>query len=108
MSSIGEEKENNKSKEVDWGSLCGGDLNRDLKKVKDGTGVVHASNPSTHGAQTVRATVPGQFGLQSELQDNQSYSEKPCLKNNNKKKTHKTLNPPQTNKQTIKDLFQKL
>jgi hypothetical protein len=33
--------------------------------------------------------VPGQPGLQSELQDSQGYTEKPCLKKNQKKKKKK-------------------
>ena len=48
--------------------------------------VVHAFNPSTQEAEA------GQPGLQSEFQDSQSYTEKPCLEKTNK----------QTNKQTNK------
>jgi hypothetical protein len=35
--------------------------------------------------------VRGQPGLQSEFQDSQSYTEKPCLENKNNKKTNKQL-----------------
>ena len=40
--------------------------------------------------------VRGQAGLQSEFQDSQSYTEKPCLKNNNNKNK-------QTNKEQMMD-----
>jgi hypothetical protein len=40
--------------------------------------------------------VRGQPGLQSEFQDSQGYTEKPCLENK------QTKNPKQTNKQTNK------
>jgi hypothetical protein len=49
--------------------------------------VAHAFNPSTWEAET------GGFlssGLQSELQDSQSYTEKPCLEKQNKTKQNKT------------------
>jgi hypothetical protein len=52
--------------------------------------VAHAFNPSTREADF---WVWGQPGLQSEFQDSQSYTEKPCLK--------------QTNKQTNKNLYHK-
>jgi hypothetical protein len=42
-----------------------------------------ACNPSTWEAE---AGVQGQPGLQSEFQDSQGYTEKPCLKNKNKNK----------------------
>ena len=35
--------------------------------------------------------VQGQFGLQSESQDNQGYTEKPCPKKQNKTKQNKTV-----------------
>jgi hypothetical protein len=44
--------------------------------------------------------VRGQPGLQSEFQDNQSYTEKPCLRKQNKTKQNKTKQ--KTNKQTKK------
>ena len=54
--------------------------------------VAHAFNPSTQEAEAVDFCVRGQPGLQSEFQDSQGYTEKPCLE---KPKTKK-----QTNKQT--------
>jgi hypothetical protein len=45
--------------------------------------VAHAFNPSTWETEAA-AWVQGQPGLQREFQDSQSYSEKPCLKKNNK------------------------
>jgi hypothetical protein len=45
--------------------------------------VVHAFNPSTWEAE---AEVWGQPGLQSEFQDSQGYTEKPCLEKPKKKK----------------------
>jgi hypothetical protein len=42
--------------------------------------VVHTFNPSTQEAVAVDFWVPGQPGLQSEFQDSQGYTEKPCLK----------------------------
>jgi hypothetical protein len=41
--------------------------------------VVHAFNPSTQEAET------GQPGLQSEFQDIQGYTEKPCLEKKKRK-----------------------
>jgi hypothetical protein len=41
--------------------------------------VVHAFNPSTRGQRQADFWVRGQPGLQSELQDSQGYTEKPCL-----------------------------
>ena len=55
--------------------------------------------------------VQGQPGLQSEFQDSQGYTEKPCLEKNQIQKTNKQTNkkhqtpkphPKQTNKQTNK------
>jgi hypothetical protein len=44
--------------------------------------VVHAFNPSTWEAETGRyLSSRGQPGLQSEFQDSQDYTEKPCLNN---------------------------
>jgi hypothetical protein len=56
--------------------------------------VALAFNPSTWEAEAGRflSSVRGQPGLQSEFQDSQSYTEKPCLKNKtkqNKKKNKK-------------------
>jgi hypothetical protein len=44
--------------------------------------VAHAFNPSTREAEAggFLSPVRGQPGLQSEFQDSQSYTEKPCLK----------------------------
>jgi hypothetical protein len=41
--------------------------------------VAHAFNPSTQEAEAEDFWVPGQPGLQSEFQDSQGYTEKPCL-----------------------------
>jgi hypothetical protein len=47
--------------------------------------------------------VQGQPGLQSEFQDSQGYTEKPCLKNTKKKqKNKKTKNKKQKNRKNIK------
>jgi hypothetical protein len=54
----------------------------------------HAYNPSTQEADTGRFLSSRPAGLQSEFQDNQSYTKKPCLK--------KTKQNKQTNKQTNK------
>jgi hypothetical protein len=60
-----------------------------LKKTKVGkksprvtpSMVVHTFNPNSPEAETGNSLlVQGQFGLQSEFQDNQGYTEKPCLK----------------------------
>jgi hypothetical protein len=77
--------------------------------------VAHAFNPSTWDAETggyLRLWVQGQTGLQSEFQDSQGYTEKPCVKTKqnktNKTKQNKTQhNTTQQNKtqetnQTIK------
>jgi hypothetical protein len=42
--------------------------------------------------------VRGQLGLQSEFQDSQGYTEKPCLKNKNKNKKQKTTTTTTKNK----------
>jgi hypothetical protein len=50
--------------------------------------VVHTFNPSTWEAEA--GEFRGQPGLQSEFQDNQGYTEKPCLKKQKQKqKSHK-------------------
>jgi hypothetical protein len=41
--------------------------------------MVRAFNPSTWEAEAGRFLRPGQYGLQSEFQDSQGYTEKPCL-----------------------------
>jgi hypothetical protein len=47
--------------------------------------VEHAFNPSTWEAEVGRSLcVRGQPGLQSEFQDSQGYTMKPCLKKTNK------------------------
>jgi hypothetical protein len=43
---------------------------------------MHAFSPSTQVAEVDWCTwIKGQCGLQSEFQDNQDYTKKPCLKN---------------------------
>jgi hypothetical protein len=49
--------------------------------------VVHAFNPSTWEAEAGRFLI--QIGLQSELQNSQAYTEKPCLKKQKQKQTNK-------------------
>jgi hypothetical protein len=41
--------------------------------------MVHAFNPSTREAEAGGFLSSGQPGLQSEFQDSQGYTEKPCL-----------------------------
>jgi hypothetical protein len=48
--------------------------------------VVHAFDPSTREAEAGDFWVRGQPGLQSEFQDSQGYTEKPCLEKPKKKK----------------------
>jgi hypothetical protein len=55
--------------------------------------VAHDFNPSTRRQRQADFWVQGQPGLQSEFQDSQGYTEKPCLE---KPKTNK-----QTNKQNV-------
>jgi hypothetical protein len=50
--------------------------------------------------------VPGQPGLQSEFQDSQGYTEKPCLKKQKQKKTKQ--NKKKTNNNNKKNLFPKI
>jgi hypothetical protein len=52
--------------------------------------VEHIFNPSTRGQRQADFWVRGQPDLQSELQDSQGYTEKPCLKKQNKTKKQKT------------------
>jgi hypothetical protein len=60
-----------------------------IEKQASQPGVVaHTFNPSTQEAEAGGFLVRGQPGLQSEFQDSQGYTEKPCLE---KKKT-KTKN----------------
>jgi hypothetical protein len=55
-------------------------------RVEGGAGVVaHAFNPSTWEAKAGGFLSSSQPGLQSEFQDNQGYSEKPCLLKKKKK-----------------------
>jgi hypothetical protein len=60
--------------------------------------VAHTFNPSTPEAEAGEFLSSRQPGLQSEFQDRQGYTEKPCLE----KQTNKNQNPKQTNKQTSK------
>jgi hypothetical protein len=62
------------------------------KNIKTEPGVVvHAFNPSTWEAEAGDFWVQGQPGLQSEFQDSQGYTEKPCLEKQ-KQKTNKPKN----------------
>jgi hypothetical protein len=48
--------------------------------------VVHAFNPSTREAEAIGFLSSRPPGLQSEFQDSQGYTEKPCLEKQKKKK----------------------
>jgi hypothetical protein len=48
--------------------------------------VAHSFNPSSWEAEAGKFLVRDQPGLQSEFQDSQGYTEKPCLKKEKKKK----------------------
>ena len=63
--------------------------------------VAHAFSPSTREAEAGGFLSRGQSGLQSEFQDNQGYTEKPCLETKqNKTKQNKTKqNKTKQNKQ---------
>ena len=50
---------------------------------------MHTFNPSTWKAEAADFWVRGQPGLQSEFQDNQGYTEKPCLEKPNQTKQTK-------------------
>jgi hypothetical protein len=58
--------------------------------------VAHTFNPSTREAEADRFLVQGQPGLQSEFQDSQGYTEKPCLKNQTKQNKTTTTKKGQT------------
>jgi hypothetical protein len=58
-----------------------------FKIVSEPGVVAHAFNPSTREAEA--GEVRGQPGLESEFQDSQSYTEKPCLEKSKKKKKKK-------------------
>jgi hypothetical protein len=62
--------------------------------------VAHAFNSNTWEAEAGGFLSRGQPGLQSEFQDSQGYTEKPCLENKTNKQTKQT--DKQTNKQTKK------
>jgi hypothetical protein len=51
--------------------------------------VVHAFNPNTQEAEAGGFLSSRQPGLQSEFQDSQGYTEKPCLEKPKKKKKKK-------------------
>jgi hypothetical protein len=51
--------------------------------------VSHAINPSAREAEAGRFLSQGQTVLQSQFQDSQGYTEKPCLKKQNKTKQNK-------------------
>jgi hypothetical protein len=67
-----------------------------LKDLQSWAVVAHTFNPSTQQAETGRFLssdfwVRGQSGLQSEFQDSQDYTEKPCLEKPKKKKKKKKI-----------------
>ena len=53
--------------------------------------VAHAFNPSTQEAEAGRFLSSRPAGLQSEFQDSQGYTEKPCLKKPKNEKTKKRV-----------------
>jgi hypothetical protein len=59
--------------------------------------VAHAFNPSTRETEADRflSSRPAQPGLQSEFQDSQGYTEKPCLGENKKQTNKKNTKPHQ-------------
>jgi hypothetical protein len=60
--------------------------------------VAHIFNPSTQEAEAGR----GQPGLQSEFQDSQGYTKKPCLEKQTNKQTNKrTKTKTKQNKKTM-------
>jgi hypothetical protein len=61
--------------------------------------VAHVFNPSPGRQRQVDFWVRGQLSLQSEFQDSQAYTEKPCLK-----KTKQTNKQKQKQKQNYKTL----
>jgi hypothetical protein len=62
--------------------------------------------PALRRQRHVHFWVPSQAGLQSEFQNSQGYTEKPCLKKQNKT-TATTKQKNSTNKQTKTELIQK-
>jgi hypothetical protein len=56
--------------------------------------VVHAFNPSTQEAEAGGFLSSRLAGLQSEFQDSQGYTEKPCLEKNKKQKQTNKQPPP--------------
>jgi hypothetical protein len=50
--------------------------------------VAHTFDPSTQEAEAGRFLSRGQPGLQSEFQNSQGYTEKPCLEKEKKKKNY--------------------
>jgi len=54
--------------------------------------VAHAFNSNTWEAEAGGFLSRGQPGLQSEFQDSQGYTEKPCLENNNNHNNNKIIN----------------
>jgi hypothetical protein len=55
--------------------------------------VAHAFNPSTWEAEAGGFLIRGQPGLQSEFQDSQSYTEKPCLNKKEEEEEKKRKKP---------------
>jgi hypothetical protein len=56
--------------------------------------MAHAFNPSTWEAETGEFLSLRPAGLQSEFQDSPGYTERPCLKKQNKTKQNKTKQQP--------------
>jgi hypothetical protein len=56
-----------------------------LRRKQSRAVAAHAFNPSTWEAEAGDFWVQGQPGLQSEFQDSQGYTEKPCLEKPQKK-----------------------
>jgi hypothetical protein len=80
---------------------CKESLKKLLEKEIEPGVVAHAFYPSTREAEAggFLSSVGGQPGLQSEFQDSQSYTEKPCL--GKKKQKQKQTNKKKRNRANI-------
>jgi hypothetical protein len=61
-----------------------------MRSISPGV-VAHAFNPSTREAEAGGFLSSRQPGLQSEFQDSQGYTEKPCLEKQNKQTKKKSI-----------------
>jgi hypothetical protein len=67
--------------------------------------VAHAFNPSTREAEAGGFLSSSQPGLQSEFQDSQGYTEKPCLEKKKTEKNKNNNNKKKKNKQQWKGAY---